>query len=163
MYRRTIASTLLAASAFCAQAAVECLMPNGIVITQQLSDRCPAGATGGRETSPNTPAPGPLKLERKGRTGNRAEVTQRQFGDQWPLVLGSGTLVCERPLKAPDQMAVLFIHTSGVYAINGTARTFQQTYGWKPLAQIWRSNSEIPGTKIPITPLLNAGLSLCRD
>lgn len=138
-------------------------MPNGNVISLQLADKCPTGAIGGRNAELDSLTIGPPNLRRQGRTGNRAEVHQRQFGKHWPLLVDAGTLVCERPLKAPDLMAVVFVHPSGTYAINGTARGHANDSGWKPINPIWRDNPEIPGTKIPATQLIAAGVSLCLN
>jgi len=83
---------------------------------------------------------------------NERFVTAEQFGDAWPLTVESGTLRCERGI------IVVFVHNGQRYAMNGTAR---RADGVLPTEEIWKNNPELPGTKIVITPLIQAGLELC--
>ena len=85
----------------------------------------------------------------------RKPVSSDDFPGLWPLSMTSGTLNC---LPKNGQTMVTFTTPTGItYAINGSARSM-----WPPIDPFWRDNPEIPGTKINIGPLLDAGLALCR-
>ncbi|WP_394334220.1 DUF2511 domain-containing protein [Mycobacteroides abscessus] len=69
----------------------------------------------------------------------------------WPLTVSEGTLEC-------NNMAVTFRTQDGAtYAVNGTARSKHP--GLEP---IWKPSPEVPGARVNIGPLLNAGLKLCN-
>lgn len=83
---------------------------------------------------------------------NSKAVSQKDFGEAWPLTVESGVLTCK-------EGAVFFTSPDGsIYAINGTAGN----RGGRDLEPIWKPNPEIPGTRISIGPLIQAGLSLCN-
>jgi hypothetical protein len=70
----------------------------------------------------------------------------------WPLTVSSGTVRCEGS-------AVYFEAPDGTeYAVNGTARGQDPT---PPLEDIWRKDPDLPGTRIDISPVLDAGLATC--
>ncbi len=146
-----------------AGAAVECRMPNGTVIELKMASKCPAGSIGGKTPKLGTvPKHGQPKLKREGRNGHLAQVNQTQFGERWPFIVEDGVLACMRPLAAPDLKAVYFVHAEVAYPINGTAQTLSNTEKIGRLNDIWREDRTAQGTRIPITAVLNAGLSLCE-
>jgi hypothetical protein len=86
--------------------------------------------------------------------GQARWVTARQFGNDWPLTVRSGTLRC-------DDDAVLFETGGRSYAVNGTAKTLT---GHPDIRPIWAANPRFddPAIKKNIGPLIDAGLELCR-
>jgi hypothetical protein len=71
----------------------------------------------------------------------------------WPLTVRSGIVRCEGA-------SVIFKTNGTDYAVNGTA--LSQYPDMAPVRRIWRASREIPGTKINISPVLDAGLKLCE-
>lgn len=79
------------------------------------------------------------------------EVSAADFGDRWPLTVPSGKVNCIKP------NAAIFIHEGTTYQLNGMAS--QQ--GYTSINGIWRDNPSVPGTKVSISPLLEAALAEC--
>lgn len=79
------------------------------------------------------------------------KVSRAEYGDDWPLTVESGRLRCRPPW-------VITFHTGDeAYAVNGMARS----RGYRDIRPIWRDNPDLPGTKIPITPLITRGRAYC--
>lgn len=83
-------------------------------------------------------------------------LSQDRFGDAWPLTVDDGRVEC-RPGRA-----VVFVVSGRIYAINGAARATGDG-AYLPLEYIWRDDPHTPGAKVSISPVLDAGLALCRD
>lgn len=80
------------------------------------------------------------------------QVTQQEFGADWPLTVSSGTLRCE------GAGAVLFRSPDGTdYAVNGTALTA----GYGDIDPIWAADPTALAPKMNIGPLIDLGLALC--
>jgi hypothetical protein len=161
---KNFALTLLIAAA-CAHtnvnAAIECLMPNGKLMHLQLSAKCPTDAIGSRDPALDTAAP-PAKPDiiRMGKNGHMATIRQQQFGSDWPFYVDHGTLTCRRPLHGPNMHAVFFLHKDKAYPINGIAKQMtMESPG--DLGAIWRNDPHAPGLKVPVSGLIELGLSLC--
>lgn len=71
----------------------------------------------------------------------------------WPLTVRAGVVRCE-------DSSVIFKTGGTDYTVNGTALTRHQDM--HPIRGIWRASRDIPGTRIDISPVLDAGLKLCR-
>lgn len=88
-------------------------------------------------------------------SNREAFVTASDYGDEWPLTIGSGFVQCIPPNR------VVFVDVLGRrYPLNGTARSTISPL--TPLEDIWAMNPELPGARILITPLLQLGLELCN-
>lgn len=87
-----------------------------------------------------------------------APISRADMPGQWPLTVESGVVGCERG------KAIKFVAGGKTYALNGTAQSYSKQLGfdWRPVAAIWRDNPDIPGTKVPIGPLIARGQALCR-
>lgn len=161
-----LVATILATSQLHAQ--VRCTMPNGVVIEQKLSDTCPAGATKS-QTADGKPAPtrSHPAAERPATptaTSSGPNVKSSDFGNTWPLTVPSGTLRCILPLPSSQQTQVLLFESAGkTYTLNGTASSLAAKYGWQDVRSIWRDNPSIPGTKVPISPLIQRASALCTS
>ena len=81
----------------------------------------------------------------------KAHITQQDFGKTWPFTVTQGELRCDRD-------AVTFKAHGTTYAVNGTAGS----RGFPRIDPIWRPNPNLPGTRINIGPIIEAGLALCR-
>jgi hypothetical protein len=81
-------------------------------------------------------------------------VRAEDFGDDWPLTVSEGRLLCE------PADAVVFVAPNGTrYAVNSMATTHRRGIDIDP---IWRDNpSPTRGPKVNIGPLIDRGLELC--
>lgn len=100
-------------------------------------------------TSP-TPAPSVGNTE-------AAILSRETFGDAWPFTVPSGEVRCLNP-SGPGAGEVVFIANGTTYAVNGIA---EQAGTYADIAPIWRDDPSVAGLKIPIGPILDAGLALC--
>lgn len=83
-------------------------------------------------------------------------VSREELGNKWPLSTPQVELRCENNLVTAKAK-------STIYAVNGSARSAARTRKWEEdISPIWLENPAIPTTRIPITPLIDRGLSLCR-
>lgn len=151
-----------------AHAQVRCVMPNGVVIEQQLSQTCPSGARkavtldgGPANVRPAAGVPpAPVLVDR--RLVRTQMVTRAEFGGQWPLTVDAGVLRCMFPVPDRPQLHALLIVVDGAtYAINGIAQSHAAKYGWRDVRPIWRENAAIPGTRVAMAPLLARAEKLC--
>lgn len=94
-------------------------------------------------------------------SGGELKVSKESFGTSWPLLVDSGTLSCVVDIETGLSL-VTFIHPTGTYALNGTAASRAKQRGWFPVNSIWRPNPAIPGTRVPISALIEPGLKLCN-
>lgn len=89
-----------------------------------------------------------------------AAVSRDSWSGAWPLAIDGGLLTCTVILDNP----ALYI-TDGdgrMWPINGIASSNASRFGAEPdLAPIWLDNPEIPGTKVPLTELINHASTLC--
>lgn len=87
--------------------------------------------------------------------GAGVEVTEKEYGDDWPLTVESAELRCEEP-------SVVIAEADGTtYALNGAA----QQEGYPPVDPIWRDDPEAPegvDMKVSLRPLNDRGLELCE-
>lgn len=152
-----------------ANAQVHCRMPNGLVIEQKLSRVCPSGAIeafapdGGTANirGPALAPSGPVTMDR--RFVKRQVVNRAEFGGAWPLTVDGGTLRCKFPDADRPQLHALLIEVGAdTYALNGVAKTHAARNGWRDVKEVWRDNPHIPGTKVPVAPLLERAAVLCR-
>ena len=88
-----------------------------------------------------------------------ANVTAKQFGDEWPFTVPSGILSCE---GKSGLGAVVFTTNGKSYAVNGAARQKAKREGYKEISEIWKDNPQYPGSKVNIGPIIQKGLTLCK-
>lgn len=152
-----------------ANAQVHCRMPNGVVIEQRLSAVCPSGAVEARTPDggpakirgPALAQPGPVVMDK--RFVKRQVVSRAEFGEAWPLTVDGGTLRCKFPDADRPQLHALLIEVGAdTYALNGVAKTHAARNGWRDVKEVWRDSPHIPGTKVPVSPLLERAAVLCR-
>jgi len=90
------------------------------------------------------------------------KVSASTFPGEWPLTVEEDTLFCEpldrsNPAQRQRVDRVAFRTPDGTtYAVNGTAQP-----KYPRIDPIWRADPEIPGTKINIGGLIEAGRALC--
>jgi len=88
-----------------------------------------------------------------GITANAAErVTKSEYGDDWPLTVDSGTVLCR-----PGHVALFKTENGLVYGVNGTATG----NGYAQIDPIWRDHPDIEGLKVNIGPITDAALEQC--
>lgn len=89
-------------------------------------------------------------------------ITSAEFGSQWPFMIDKGTLFCQTDSGAINVQLITFKDPAGnTYAVNGAASSRASKRGWFNVQSIWKANPAIPGTKIPITPIIQRGAVLC--
>jgi len=86
------------------------------------------------------------------------EVSQAEFGKDWPLTVDRGVLSC-------DGSGVIFTTPDGdEYGVNGTAKGL----GHPAIDPIWKEDHsyDLPGDgpplRVDISPLIDRGLELCQ-
>lgn len=148
-----------------ALAQVRCTMPNGTVIEQRFSDRCPQGALKS-ETLDGQPAeareaavalPSVARQDAKGLWVQ--DISGAQLGAAWPLTVDAGELRCVS--TGESAKAALFVHEGAVYALNGVAKSGAEKSGWRDIDSIWRADPAGGGLKVSIAPLIERALALC--
>jgi len=77
-------------------------------------------------------------------------VSQKDFGDKWPLTVSSGQVECKRGVLA------VFHHRNKTYGLNGTAIS----YGYQRIDPIWKDDPNIKGNKISIGILIDEAMKL---
>lgn len=82
-------------------------------------------------------------------------ISRESVGEDWPLTVESGIVACE---GNNGYGAVSFTADGTTYGVNGVA--LQQ--GLPRIDPIWADDPSIPGGKLNIGPIINAGLALCK-
>lgn len=85
---------------------------------------------------------------------NEKIISRADFGDEYPFTVEWGKLRCISP------SAVIFEVNGRPYTVNGAA----QNQGHEKIDAIWRDDPKgtVPGQKINISPVIQAGLKLCN-
>lgn len=96
-------------------------------------------------------------------THRERPVNATMFGEEWPLTVEAGTLVCEAVPAPMEVQSVFFVDAAGaIYAVNGTARGTIATHGWNDFETIWKPDpTSSTGIKVNVGPLITAGLEIC--
>lgn len=89
-------------------------------------------------------------------------ISRNMVGEKWPIKdVDAGIVRCTR-LTGGVQV-ITFEANGKTYAVNGSAKSRIDSFGWEDVETI--QNRELTATgllKYPITPILDAGLALCR-
>ncbi len=83
-------------------------------------------------------------------------VTRADHGDAWPFTVDRVVLDCDAlgyPIARPQGP-----NASGTWALTGAA----QAHGYPSIDPYWRDNPNAPGTKVPLTRMINLALEQCR-
>ncbi len=85
-------------------------------------------------------------------------ITRTDFGDTWPFAFEQGVLHC-----VPGPAVFVFdpVGAKG-YPLNGPANIQAYRLKLHPLAEVWRENPALPGTKVSVGPVIERGLKLCK-
>lgn len=89
-------------------------------------------------------------------------VSPENLDAAWPLTVPWAELNCMwRYTPGQDPRAMVWVEAPDgtSYAANGTAQQFLQM---PKIDSIWADSDAIPGTKVNITPLISAGMLLCK-
>lgn len=83
------------------------------------------------------------------------------YGDDWPLTVPYVVAHCKNIAVGGRNLQVVTIDTPDgtTYAANGTAKDHTD---YPSLQPIWADNPDVEGLKIDISPVIDAGLKLCR-
>lgn len=110
---------------------------------------------------------------------NERKISKSDLKDKWPLTVNEGTIKCvEYEIEGinPELSQGVLIEVKGIdYALNGTAKTWSEKYGYSNIEEIWLENLKLKNelmklgvsekdatSKISIGPLLEEGLKLCE-
>jgi len=85
-------------------------------------------------------------------------ISAEEFGAAWPFVPEEMHLQC-LPGKA---VVVTDPETGRMYGLNGPANGKARQLGLDPLEQVWAESSSIPGSRVNVGPVIEAGLKLCN-
>jgi hypothetical protein len=102
-------------------------------------------------TSTTAPVAAPTTAEPTARNQPAGSVSESTWTGDWPFTVPQGVLMC----AAPDR--VTFSADGTMYAVNGSAKSTGQ---FEDLAAIWK-DSDFPGVKVDIGPMIQQGLALC--
>lgn len=85
-------------------------------------------------------------------------ISAEDFGDAWPFVPEEMHLQC----LPGNAVVVTDPETGRMYGLNGAASGKARQLGLEPLENVWAESTSIPGTRISVGPVINAGLKLCN-
>lgn len=86
-------------------------------------------------------------------------ISAEDFGDAWPFVPEEMHLQC----LPGNAVVVTDPETGRMYGVNGAASGKARQLGLDPLEQVWAESRSIPGTKVSVGPVIEAGVELCSD
>ncbi|OII05316.1 hypothetical protein BIU96_06580 [Curtobacterium sp. MCBA15_008] len=98
----------------------------------------------------------PKKLKKK-----KGLLVSTKFGDEWPLTVPYAVVHCRNITAGGMYLNVVTLDApDGTrYAVNGTA---QDHTSYPEINPIWAPNPDVDGLKIDISPVIDAGLKLCK-
>jgi predicted Zn finger-like uncharacterized protein len=123
----------------------------GVVVAAVLPTLCSSP----RKTSDRVSHP--PAASKRAPVSRGVRVTRAEWGDAWPFTVDSGMVDCLDSLGNRKGAAV-FSYGGKTYALNGYAKSRRYTN----IRPIWRDNSDIPGAKIDIGPMIDLALGQCR-
>lgn len=87
-------------------------------------------------------------------TQSGVKLTKADFGERWPLTIDEGIIDCVN-------QSVIFKTNKNTYAVNGTAKNRNE---YSDIMEIWKVDTSYhdPNVRMDISPLLDAGLKLCK-
>lgn len=89
-------------------------------------------------------------------------VAENDFGKGWAFTFKNGALLC----KSNFGNAVFIVNYDNgkMYPLNGTASaaTAKGKVGAFNLDDVWKEDIDVPGTKVSISPFIDAGLNNCN-
>ena len=80
------------------------------------------------------------------------------YGDRWPLTIPEVQIEC----LFGSAVVVTDRSTGQRYAVNGTALSQLERLNAVRVDAVWKPDPDLPGLKVNISPLLDAGLRLCN-
>lgn len=83
-------------------------------------------------------------------------ISKDRVSYEWPFTVDSGTVAC-----VEDGLAIIFTTGGTTYAINGTAQTWADQFGWHDIDDIWRYRPDDPAVRVSINPVFEVGEALC--
>ena len=88
-------------------------------------------------------------------------LVSTEFGEKWPLTVPYAVVHCEDITAGGMNLQVVTLDTpdSARYAVNGTAKDHTN---YPSADAVWAADPEMAGLKIDISPVIDAGLALCR-
>lgn len=88
-------------------------------------------------------------------------INQADYGNQWPFTVPFGELNCHsRTAGGYAKRDITLTFGNKAYAINGSARGKGLYPG--DLNEIWRDDPERPGSKLPVSSIIEKGLTFCN-
>jgi Protein of unknown function (DUF2511)/PASTA domain len=92
---------------------------------------------------------------------NPGLLVSTDFGEKWPLTVPYAVLHCKNITAGGMKLQVVTLDTpnSNTYAVNGTAKSHTN---YPSAEAVWAADPKVAGLRIDISPVIDAGLSLCR-
>lgn len=85
-------------------------------------------------------------------------ISAGDFGDDWPFMPEEMHLQC----LPGNAVVVTDPETGRMYGLNGPANAKARQLGLDPLEQVWAESSSIPGTRVSVGAVIEAGAKLCN-
>lgn len=87
-------------------------------------------------------------------------LVSTDYGAEWPLTVPYAIVKCKEKTAAGRVLQLVTVESSDgtEYAVNGTAREHTEL---ADVFLIWADDSNAPGLKVDISPVIEAGLLLC--
>lgn len=79
-------------------------------------------------------------------------VTEEGMGEAWPFTVSEGRVRCYK-----GTVYVFSLPDGRSFALNGAA----SLDGYPAIDPIWKENPKIPGTKVPVTPIIAEAKRAC--
>ena len=94
-------------------------------------------------------------FDMKTQNSNSKEISRKDFREDWPFSVESGTLKCV------GNKEVVFITNGKTYAVNGTAQSDKNRLDAGDICEVDPQFND-PRVKKSIGPIIEAGLKLCK-
>jgi hypothetical protein len=85
-------------------------------------------------------------------------ISAEDFGDAWPFVPQEMHLQC----LPGNAVVVTDPETGRMYGVNGPSNGKARQLGLEPLNHVWAESPEIPGTRVGLGSVIEAGIKLCK-
>lgn len=84
-------------------------------------------------------------------------ISAENFGDDWPFTFAEGYVACH----AGNAVTVMAAESGRMYPLNGAAKGKAVALGLDDLQTVWRDSTQIAGTKVSVSAVIERGLKLC--
>ena len=84
-------------------------------------------------------------------------ITAEDLGNDWPFTFAEGYVACH----AGNAVTVMDAESGRMYPLNGASKGKARALRLDDLQTVWRDSTEIVGTKVSISAVIDRGVKLC--